>query len=490
MNAPTSSTPPPAQPGDLPGPPTAWGTVLLAAMAGGMGWGIRGQYGHETGAMIAGLLVSLVLVGRHGQGGNLLTMARAAAWATVATGFGGAMTYGQTVGLTHNPDMVGSHAALAWGMLGLALKGGVWIGFTGAFLGLGLGGARWCPREWLLLMLGLLGLFFLGVWLVNEPYDPAAHRLPWLYFSASWHWTPGVEDLRPRREVWGGLWLALLGLIVYAGRVRGQRLAVRLALWGVLGGALGFPLGQAIQAGHAWHPEVLNRLGLAVLAPHVNWWNFMETTFGAVWGGVLGLGVWRNRKAIRLDAPASPAPSWPAGVEGALLGLHLALVAAGEFLNFFLSDVYLEYSLLLGLLPVVAVAGGRRWPWWLLLPVTLLPIAGKTLKHLAFNEAALAPALGALIYLALPLLAATGLAVWAIGKTTDRAPAPGVFGPVGLAATWLYFGLNFAVFRFPWPWAPWTSRTPNAVVFLLCALGLTWGFGRLWRAKRGDVGAK
>ncbi len=34
-------------------------SILLTAMAGAMGWGIRGQYGHETGAMIAGVLVSL-----------------------------------------------------------------------------------------------------------------------------------------------------------------------------------------------------------------------------------------------------------------------------------------------------------------------------------------------------------------------------------------------------------------------------------------------
>ena len=36
--------------------------MLFTALAGGMGWGIRGQYGHETGAMLAGLLVALVLV--------------------------------------------------------------------------------------------------------------------------------------------------------------------------------------------------------------------------------------------------------------------------------------------------------------------------------------------------------------------------------------------------------------------------------------------
>ena len=36
--------------------------MLFTALAGGMGWGIRGQYGHETGAMLAGLLVALVPV--------------------------------------------------------------------------------------------------------------------------------------------------------------------------------------------------------------------------------------------------------------------------------------------------------------------------------------------------------------------------------------------------------------------------------------------
>ena len=46
-------------------PPPLWQSILLPAMAGAMGWGIRGQYGHETGAMIAGVLVSLVLVFLH-----------------------------------------------------------------------------------------------------------------------------------------------------------------------------------------------------------------------------------------------------------------------------------------------------------------------------------------------------------------------------------------------------------------------------------------
>ena len=42
--------------------PSLLPSMLFTAMAGGMGWGIRGQYGHGTGAMIAGVLVGLMLV--------------------------------------------------------------------------------------------------------------------------------------------------------------------------------------------------------------------------------------------------------------------------------------------------------------------------------------------------------------------------------------------------------------------------------------------
>ena len=42
-----------------------------------------------------------------------------------------------------------------------------------------------------------------------------------------------------------------------------------------------------------------------------------------------------------------------------------------------------------------------------------------------------------------------------------------------LLSTWVYFLLNYAFFRFPWPWAQWTGRTPNGIIFTVCAVGLT-----------------
>ncbi|GIT38711.1 MAG: hypothetical protein Ct9H300mP7_6320 [Verrucomicrobiota bacterium] len=38
-------------------------------------------------------------------------------------GFGGSITYGQTIGLTHDGPLIGNWASLRWGMLGLAIKG-------------------------------------------------------------------------------------------------------------------------------------------------------------------------------------------------------------------------------------------------------------------------------------------------------------------------------------------------------------------------------
>ncbi|HKS38464.1 MAG TPA: hypothetical protein VJW76_14820 [Verrucomicrobiae bacterium] len=448
-----------------------WQPVLVAALAGGMGWGIRGQYGHETGAMIAGLLVGLVLVLFFCPRADSLRAARVVAWCTIAMGFGGSMTYGQTVGLTHDAPLTGNWAALRWGMLGLAIKGGIWIGFAGAFLGMGLSGVRYRPREMLLVMLGLLGLSALGIWALNEPFDPVTKVLPRIYFSDDWRWEPGA-DLKPRREVWGGLLFALAGLIAYTRWRRRDSLAPRLALWGVLGGATGFPLGQSLQAFHAWNLELFRTGVWASLDPLINWWNFMETTFGAVMGAALGLGLWLNRQRITSDCDKLP-PSLAPMIEWLLLAVHVALLVAVEFMAVHWVDALYDFGLVLGLIPVVAVAGGRWWPYLVMLPVTALPIAGKTLRHLAYKEHAISLVAGWILYVVLPLaVTIVGVVIFARPSARHR-EARTFLRPALLFATWLYFGLNFAFFHFPWPWSEWTSRTPNAVVFALCAIGLT-----------------
>lgn len=449
-----------------------WKPLLFGAFAGGMAWGIRGQYGHETGAMIAGLLLSATLTllcgGTRLSGFDAL---RAVAWGTIAMGFGGSMTYGQTVGLTHDPELVGHRDALLWGMLGLAIKGGLWIGFGGVFLGMGLGGKRYRPLEMLAVMVGLLMLCWLGIQLLNEPFDPAQRRLPRWYFSDDWRWEPGAS-LKPRREVWGGMLFAWLGLMSYVRYRRQDILGFRLGWWGLLGGALGFPLGQCLQAYHAWHPEIFHAGIWIQVDPLINWWNWMETTFGAVMGAVLGLGLWLNRDSIRPwdSVPIDPSPAWVGCV---LLAIHVPLLVFEQFFSVrWINELY-DFGLILGFLPILGVVVDRSWSYWII-PITVLPIAGKTLKELVYQQHAMAPSLGWILYLIIPLGLAVGLAVWLRQRAQGDSSAHRSLRPLVLVAAWLFFGLNYAFFHFPWPWRAWTVRTPNAIAFTVCLVGLTW----------------
>jgi len=460
---------------DAPAPisyPPVWQPVLLAALAGGMGWGIRGQYGHETGAMIAGLLVSLVLVFLLGPRAALVPAARAVAFGTIAIGIGGSETYGQTVGLTQNPAMVGNWEAWRWGMLGLGIKGAIWIGFAGLFLGMGLGEKRYTWREILMVMLGMFALYGVGWWLLNQPFDPANRILPRIYFSASWHWQPEAgAELRPRPEVWGGLLFALLGAWVWAGWVRRDRLARNLALWGMLGG-IGFPIGQCLQSFHAWNPEIFKSGVWVQLDPVMNWWNWMETTFGAVMGACLGLGLWLNRRLIGELNESGASPLNPV-IEWLLITIHVTLLIIGELTEIAWANALYDPGLIIAFIPLIAVAGGRWWPFLLALPITAVPIVGKTIRNLVYESHVIGVMPGWLLYGFLPLAVTTFAAVWFALQIGSGFSGREFTRIALLLSAWLYFGLNYAFFRFPWPWEKWTSRTPNAIAFTICVVGLT-----------------
>jgi hypothetical protein len=448
-----------------------WQPVLFTAMAGGMGWGIRGQYGHETGAMIAGLLVSLTLAILFCDRLQKSQTIRAVAWGTVAMGIGGSMTYGQTVGLTHDSALVGNMEALRWGLLGLAIKGSLWIGFCGVFLGMGLSGVSYRIREILFLTLSLVAAYVLGLYLLNSPHDPANRLLPTLYFSAHWYWEPD-KALKPRPECWGGLLLGIGLLLTYVGAWRKDRLALRLGLFGLLGGALGFPMGQSVQAWHAWNPEIFNKGYWASWTHFINWWNMMEITFGAVMGAVLGLGLWLNKALIQNKKPSIPS-YMPAPIEWALLVIHIPLLFMVEFMALPAVDLLYDPGVVLAWIPLVAITAGRWWPYLLVLPITLLPIAGKTFRQLILREEVLGTGAGVILYGVLPLLLFTGFALFLGKKATEPESNRQWLRTLLLLTAWMYFLLNYAFFRFPWPWAEWTGRTPSAIIFTVCIIGLT-----------------
>ena len=453
-----------------PNRPPLWLALLVTSLAGGMGWGIRGQYGHETGAMVPGVLVGLSLVFFFCPRATSLGAARAVALTAIAFSFGGSMTYGQTVGLTHDAPLIGNWEALRWGLTGLFIKGGIWIGFAGAFVGIGLGGVRYRSLEMAVLLFTLLALYFMGVLVLNQPYDPANRELPAIYFSDHWRWEAG--DLKPRREIWGGLLFALLGLFVYVGGIKRDRLARNMTLFGFIFGGLGFSLGQCVQALHAWNPELYRDGIIGAIDPYMNWWNMMEITFGLVLGFGLALGVWLNRHLIAVDdlhdeIELSPAVEWLLG------GIHAVAIAVWSFMSFRLFDAIADRALTMGMVPIIAIVGGRYWPYLLSLPLLALPIAGKTLRQLSYETTLVSPAVGwiflVVVPLAITLIAALSF-VWAgqrrqSGRSFTRRTL--------LLLTWLYFALNYLFFEWPGPWKDPTNRSPSAVIFLVCALVIT-----------------
>ncbi len=494
--------------------PSLFLVVVLSSMAGGMGWGIRGQYGHETGAMIAGALVGLVLTFFFCPRVNSLFTARAVALMTIAIGFGGSMTYGQTVGLTHDAPLIGNSDALTWGLVGLFIKGGIWIAFAGAFLGIGLSRVSYKPTEMGALLLIMVFLLFLGLRVINQPFDPANKILPNVYFSDHWFWEPDAE-LKPRGERWGGLFLALVGVIFYVSLIKRDKLAQVLTLFGFLAGGFGFSLGQSLQAYHAWHPEVFTsgffaKQPVAEIISNFNWWNMMETTFGAIFGAILAFGLWLNRGLIRTE-PEENGVEMTASNEWLLVLVHVSALLTWNFLSYPALDQFADHAITMGLLPIFGVVAGRYWPFLLTLPIVILPIAGKTIRHLVYetNQTELLLAhlikpirhfpdvgpqwseaiaafvlsnprylelLGWLVYGVLPVSLALVLALvlrkHSLTGQTGRSYARWSL----LFAAWVFFCLNFAFFQFSWPWKPldqWTGRTPNATLFLVSVLSIT-----------------
>ena len=376
--------------------------MCFAALAGGMGWGIRGQYGHETGAMLAGLLVALVVVYFFAYEFSSIDAAKAVALATVAIGFGGSMTYGQTLGLTQDTPLIGNIAALRWGLIGTFIKGSIWIGFFGLFLGLGLGGKKYSPIEIILILFVSVFFLYLGIYILNEPFDPENKKLPFIYFSDDWYWEPG-ENLKPRREQWGGLVLALSFLLSYISIVKKDILARNMTVWGMFAGGIGFTLGQCVQAYHAWNADVIKNGFLSSIYPYINWWNMMEITFGAVFAFIITFGLWYNRHHISSNDNNN---SFQLGFKNelVLLVVHIVALLTWNFISFSTFDWFADRAITMGIIPIVAIIGGRAWPYLICLPITALPIAGKTLRYLAYRTNDVSLITGWVIYFFIPLI--------------------------------------------------------------------------------------
>jgi hypothetical protein len=244
--------------------------ILFPAVAMLLGWGLRGYIGGGPfGAMIPGALVMLTIC-------MLLEIPApfAAAYVlfgTVGIGFGGEMTYGQTLGFLRSPDTVW------WGTLGTTLKGGVWGFLGGAFISMGFLFRKLGTRNLVLAFALMIVFLLLGFLLINDPKV--------LYFSDPVN--------KPRSESWAGLLLAAVALVTFLKFTVKKPdfiLVKRFSAMGALGGALGFGIGGMwMVLGSTMPPDMYFR----------SWWKMMEFTFGCILGGAFGYAAWQSRQQIR-----------------------------------------------------------------------------------------------------------------------------------------------------------------------------------------------
>ena len=249
-----------------------WWFVVVPALAVGMGWGVRGQLGHSTGAMIPGALLglalSILLNGRQFSPGLAVGLT------AVGFGFGAAETTRQTAGLLTgaNPGHV-TNLGLAYP--GLALKGALWAMFAGAGLGLALAAYVYRKRDAVIGALLLVATFYPGWWAINKP------KL--IYFSVD------------RPEIWGGLLVGGITLLVWV-TIRGQtRIPLQLAGWAALSGGVGYPVAVALAAA-----------GMHSAYANYPWMKLAEITFGAFMGA--GIGFLNSNMLVLAPTPWGTVP--------------------------------------------------------------------------------------------------------------------------------------------------------------------------------------
>ncbi len=245
-----------------------WLFILFPAISMMLGWGLRGHIGGGPfGAMIPGAMVALSIA-------MLLDLSPSATavlmvFGVAGVGLGGEMTYGQTLGFLKNPETV-------WcGTAGTTLKGAVWGLLGGTVLSLGFIYRRISKRTIIYTFLILILGFFVGFKLINEPMV--------LYFS---------DPVKPRSESWAGLLFGGIFILTFLKfKLDGAsfRLVLRFALWGMLGGGLGFGLGGFWMVLGSHLPN----------AVFTSWWKAMEFTFGFLFGSFLGYSSWKNRVYLK-----------------------------------------------------------------------------------------------------------------------------------------------------------------------------------------------
>src|SRR5947207_868755 len=133
--------------------------ISLVALSLSIGWGIRGNFGHEYGAMIPGALASLAAVLLSGRSDWHRRCVFFAFFGALSWSFGGSISYMQVIGYTHS----GHAPSQLYGFACLFVIGFLWAAMGGAGAAL----PAFLNRERLTEFFAPLTAVFLG-WAVQD----------------------------------------------------------------------------------------------------------------------------------------------------------------------------------------------------------------------------------------------------------------------------------------------------------------------------------
>jgi hypothetical protein len=277
--------------------------LLLVALAGGIGWGIRGCYGGAPGATLPGALIALTICVLSGRADWQQASLFIAAVTACGLAYGGFMSH---VKLAHFSRSA-SHLNAAYGLAALFFVTSLWGGIGGGALGLVLGG--WSPWAIIILAAGMIITAHIAYYLLID--------------------LIGIRLTPPRSEGWArtfGAFLCMAAVCV----VRREHAGLVGLTYGYMGWGFGFLVGMFIQL-------------LEIRAfgrDSFGWWRAMEVTIGWAGGASLAIGILPLARTLP-ELPPLPAP-WLAVGAYFTLWFIVFLHVLTNFRHYKLSGLLLE----------------------------------------------------------------------------------------------------------------------------------------------------
>jgi hypothetical protein len=319
--------------------------LVLTALSLSVGWGIRGNFGHEFGAMVPGALAAMAVVLLSGRADWWRRVAYFAMFGAVGWSFGGSMSYMQVVAYTHS----GHSPSVLYGFACLFVIGFLWaaLGGAGTALPACLDRDRLTelfPPIAAVLTAWVLEEMVLEPWLQHRGYGLDWYDTDWLgalvalvalvafvalrgrldrgsvlllHLAIGW-WVGflmlvnvlGLRMTPPRGDNWAGCVGLYAGLLVYCHRYRLEEVARAAWVSGFVGG-IGFAAASMLKL-----VEVTSGL-------ETNWHSILEQTTGLFNG--IGIAVAMGMLAARA-AELSEEPRPRRWTEPCAVGFVLLLI--------------------------------------------------------------------------------------------------------------------------------------------------------------------